>query len=80
MAGDLPTIRVEEMFWQQRAFEKRVHIENYASKSNDFHTCQISKILFLTECEITVVVKELKKTSSQSRFIYSQSVSITNGA
>ena len=64
------------MFKQQRALEERVPIENYASKSNDFRTCKISKVLFLTESEITVVAKELKKTLKQSRFIYSQSVKI----
>ena len=79
MTADLPTIRVEQMFWQQRTLEERVRIENYASKSNDFRTCKISKVLFLTKSEITVfVAKELKKTSNQSRFIYSQSVLITN--
>ena len=80
MTANLPTIRVEQMFWQQRALEERVRIENYASKSNDFRTCKISKVLFLTESEITVVAKELKKTSNQSRSIYSQSVLITNDA
>ena len=78
MTADLPTIRVEQMFWQQCPLEERVRIENYASKSNDFRTYKISKVLFLTESEITVVAKELKKTSNQSRFTYSQSVLITN--
>ena len=62
MTADLPTIRVEQMFGQQRVLEERVRIENYASKSNDFHTCKISKVLLLTKSEITVVTKELKKT------------------
>ena len=75
MTADLPAIRVEQMFWQQRALDERVRIENYAS---DFRTCKISKVLFLTESEITIEAKELKKTSNQSRFIYSQSVLITN--
>ena len=41
MTADLPTIRVEQMFWQQRELEERVRVENYASKSNDFRTCKI---------------------------------------
>ena len=69
MTADLPTIRIEQMFSQQRALEERVRIENYASKGNDFRTCEISKVLFLTESEITVVAKELNKTSNQSRLM-----------
>ena len=40
----------------------------YASKSNDGRTCKILKVLFLTESEIIIVAKELKRTSHQSRF------------
>ena len=43
--------------------------------SYDCRTCKI-----YSESKITIVVKELKKTPNQSRFIYSQSALITNDA
>ena len=39
---------------------------------------KLAKVLFLTESEITLVAKELKKTSHRSRFICSQSALIMN--
>ena len=49
------------MFCQQCALKERVHIENYASKSNDCRTCKISKGLFLTESEVNGSSKGTKE-------------------